>query len=84
MPYINFIERDKLETLIQSIQSTNIASAGQLNFVISKLLKSYWQDRKNYQAINDIVGALEGAKAEFQRRTVALYEDQKIKENGDI
>ena len=38
----------------------------------------------NYQAINDIIGALESAKLEFYRRPVAIYEDKKIIENGDI
>jgi hypothetical protein len=39
---------------------------------------------KNYQTVNDIVGALEGAKMEFYRRAAAPYEDLKIKENGDV
>jgi hypothetical protein len=34
--------------------------------------------------VNDVVGALDGAKAEFQRRVVAPYEDKKIRENGDV
>ena len=38
----------------------------------------------NYQNINDIVGALDGAKAEFQRRVVVDYEKAKIEENGDV
>ena len=38
----------------------------------------------NYQTCNDVMGALEGAKAEFYRRVVGPYEDQKIEENGDV
>ena len=38
----------------------------------------------SYATINDIIGALEGAKMEFYRRVVAPYEDEKIKENGDV
>ena len=38
----------------------------------------------NYRVINDIVGAAEGAKAEFQRRVAAPYEDKKILQNGDV
>jgi hypothetical protein len=34
--------------------------------------------------MNDVVGALEGAKAEFQRIVVAPYEDKKMAENGDV
>lgn len=32
----------------------------------------------------DILGVLEGAKLELYRRKIALYEDIKIKENGDV
>lgn len=32
----------------------------------------------------DILGAIEGAKAELQRRVLTPYEDQKIAENGDV
>jgi len=30
------------------------------------------------------MGALEGAKLELYRRKVAIYEEEKIKENGDV
>jgi hypothetical protein len=38
----------------------------------------------SYQSINDVLGALEGAKLEFYRRIAAPYEDTKIQENGDV
>jgi hypothetical protein len=38
----------------------------------------------SYRTINDVLGALEGAKLEFYRRVAAPYEDQKIQENGDV
>ena len=31
-----------------------------------------------------MIGALESAKLELYRRSIALYEDTKIKENGDV
>jgi hypothetical protein len=37
-----------------------------------------------YKTINDILGALEGAKMEFYRRVVVKYEDSKREENGDV
>jgi len=53
--------------------------------MITALLITYWNSEpQNYQRINDIIGACEGAKAEFQRRIVNDYEDSKIKENGDV
>jgi len=60
-------------------------NAGELNFVFTNLIIQYVKDNNlSYQTINDVVGALEGAKAEFQRRIVIPYEDTKIKENGDV
>ena len=49
------------------------------------LVKQYLEDKgKNYQTMNDIVGALVGCKDEFQRRVVNDYETQKALDNGDV
>jgi len=37
-----------------------------------------------YQTINDVIGALEGAKMEFYRRVAVPYEEGKIILNGDV
>ncbi len=59
--------------------------AGELNYAFTFIIKSYLEGKElRYQLINDVVGALEGAKTEFQRRVVTPYEDIKIKENGDV
>lgn len=79
MPYIPQKAR---EEIAEGRRPTN---PGELNYLISLLLKSYWtHSARNYQAINDIVGAVEGAKIEFQRRIVQPYENLKIDQNGDI
>lgn len=58
---------------------------GELNFAITKLVVGYMQRKgKRYATINDIVGALEGAKLEFYRRVAAPYEHLKVLENGDV
>lgn len=59
-------------------------SAGELNYAFTNLIIGYLRPGISYQTINDIIGALEGAKAEFYRRVVVPYEDKKIKENGDV
>ena len=58
-------------------------TAGELNYVITKTIMEYYYNG-GYQEINDVLGALEGAKLEFYRRVVAPYEDTKIEENGDV
>lgn len=81
MPYI------KGKMLRQDLDHRVIhpSTAGELNFLFTKIAKRYFDQRgANYQAINDVVGALEGAKMEFYRRLAAPYEDTKIAENGDV
>jgi hypothetical protein len=78
MPYIK--EQDRL-----SIQQGHAPETpGELNYLLTEVVKQYWEPRGNYAAINDIIGALEGCKMEFYRRIAIPYEDGKIKENGDI
>lgn len=60
-------------------------SPGELNYVLTLVVKRYFElNGGAYQAINDVIGALEACKLEFYRRIVVPYEDIKIKENGDV
>ncbi len=79
MPYI---VAERRVAILEGIEFP--ATAGELNYIFSKLAWEYFKKTGNYQGINDIVGAFEGAKAEFVRRVVNPYEDKKIKENGDV
>jgi hypothetical protein len=83
MPYIKpGPERDLLK---HQADKMRITTPGELNFVVSTLVKNYTaRFGKSYMILNDIVGALECAKSEFYRRVVGPYEDTKIKENGDV
>lgn len=85
MPYIDPKRRLYL-TLWGGINDQESAlTPGELNFQITGLIKSYMNRQPlNYQSINDIIGALEGAKLEFYRRIAAPYENDKIEENGDV
>lgn len=85
MPYIKQQERDELMNLLIKVVDLPADNAGQLNYILTTVIISYLNKHgKKYQTMNDIVGALEGAKAEFQRRVVAPYEDEKIRQNGDV
>ena len=80
MPYIKQERKNYLAT-----DGSWPANSGELNYCITKLIKDYWEFHgPAYQAINDIVGALEGAKLEFYRRVAIPYETEKIKTNGDV
>lgn len=78
MPYIEDADRER-------VIGDGPKTAGELNFAFTHLILEYI-DRKGecYQTLNDIMGALEGAKLELYRREIAPYEDTKIKKNGDI
>lgn len=77
MPYIDPSDRNRA--------SHAPHTPGELNFALTTLLHGYLQRKGlNYTHINDCLGALEGAKLEFNRRIVAPYEDGKIAQNGDL
>jgi len=77
MPYIKDKNRARA--------SHSPETAGELNYQLTlAVLDFVARNGLCYQTINDVVGALEGAKAEFQRRVVAPYEDTKIATNGDV
>lgn len=83
MPYI-----DQLARTLINLGDIAPETPGELNYAITKLLYHYLHRKedtyRSYQTINDILGALEGAKLEFYRRVAAPYEDTKIAENGDV
>lgn len=80
MPYIHPKLRPNLK-----LGSAKARTAGELNFKLTSCLVQYWTTHEqNYQTINDMIGALEGAKLEFYRRVVGPYEDVKRAMNGDV
>ena len=81
MPYIHYTQKVKVKPHLEY----NAVTAGELNYQITELINAYlFSKGENYQTMNDIMGALTGAQAEFYRRVVAPYEDMKIEENGDV
>jgi hypothetical protein len=85
MPYIAQDRRDLMSDEVMDGFPPSMNNAGELNFQLTLKILQYMEHHGlNYQTINDIVGALEGAKVEFCRRIVAKYEDAKIEQNGDL
>lgn len=90
MPYIKNSRRSLFANEIASLYDTFLQehqslSAGDLNYLFTKIIHTYIEVKgKNYQNFNDCLGALEGAKLELYRRSIAPYEDTKIEENGDV
>jgi hypothetical protein len=79
MPYIT---QEKREMLKAGSPTQNV---GELNYAITKVIVDYIKlQGLKYQTINDVLGALEGAKLEFYARVARPYENGKIAENGDV
>jgi hypothetical protein len=90
MPYLTKDDKISVEKR-KNTESTlfhfgeSLKSAGELNYSVTQIIRGFYSaNGGRYQQINDIVGALESAKAEFQRRIVGPYETKKAKENGDV
>lgn len=84
MPYISEAIRD-------TIKIPYVRDDGQLTYVIDRMAEEmlsvkcdYDWDNLKYEMIAQVVGDMECAKFEFQRRVLALYEDRKQIENGDV
>ena len=82
MPYIKQSVREKID------YGENIATyPGELNYLITTLCLRYMKNLSpstSYNLYNEVIGVLECVKLEMYRRAVAPYEDEKIKENGDV
>ena len=79
MPYI---PQEKRENLV--LPPLPYMDAGDLNYVITKLVLKWTEYAPCYAIFNAAIGVLECAKQELYRRMVAPYEDQKCAENGDV
>ena len=85
MPYIASARRESFMGFENQVKGLRIDSAGELNYLITKLLITYLEQHgENYRIMNEVIGALECAKAEFVRRKLIPLEQAKCVENGDV
>jgi hypothetical protein len=96
MPYIKKQDRKKFilkSSEIPTNSSIDLAqwigevsdNAGDLNYAITMILKYYMEQKgENYATHNEIIGMLDCCKMEWYRRYTGPYEDEKIKQNGDV
>lgn len=84
MPYIHPKQRARIGGIVEFRQPES-GGPGEFNYRVTQLINSYIRCYGlSYHTINDVVGALEGAKLEFYRRIAVPYEDKKCAENGDV
>ena len=90
MPYILADRRKKYDPIIELLlKEFNFLESGDLvwgdlNYVISVVIKELADRPLSYKRINAIVGVLECVKQEFYRKIASPYEDLKCDENGNI
>jgi len=86
IPYIRKEERERYDPiiaqLVESLPEDVTAIDGNLNYVITKILKTVYEPR--YFNYNRAVGMLECVKQEFYRVVVSPYEDLKREQHGDV
>lgn len=90
MPYIKQEERERFDPHIgDTLRSLTHRlgrqyTPGELNYIISSIVWALFDETPSYTKGNELVGVLECVKQEFIRRKLNPYEEEKIKENGDI
>lgn len=88
MPYLKQAHRAQLDAAIDELygllETDPGKFAGELNYVIARLVQAPLLQKTSYAALSAIIGTLECAKLEIYRRLAAPYEDNKCKENGDV
>lgn len=91
MPYIKKNYRDQFDSLIDDlVTKVNLINDidhqekdGLLNYIFTSLLDKCYPN-PNYHRSNEMIGILECCKLEMYRKSVAPYEDLKIRENGEV
>jgi len=84
VPYVLPEDRKWLDAILKDFFGEFDLEAGQLNYLISRMLADQILAQECYARFNELVGMLECAKLEFYRRVIAPYEDAKIIKNGDV
>lgn len=85
MPYINRDRQSDFEELVKMARQQRIDNPGELNYLFSAMVLEFLRQHGfNYTQMNAVVGVYECAKDEFQRQVLHPYENEKMKQNGNI
>ena len=93
MPYIKQEQRPHFDKAIDDVvhrlvvrgdSVKTVIDPGELNYVVSSVLWRLWNIKKSYANGSMLCNVLSDVQHEFRRRHFDKYEDEKIKENGDL
>lgn len=82
MPYIKKEKRKDMDEVIKAMILYGLEVNGDLNYVLFKFCK--YMIEPSYNNYKNFCGELRQCATEIERRILAPYEDEKIKENGDV
>lgn len=82
MPYVIEERRPELDKIVDHMVKSNVFYDGDLNYILFKFCK--YHVKPGYNNYKAFIGELNETVAEIRRRILAPYEDEKIKENGDV
>ena len=82
MPYVKPETRPALDEIVQLMVSKSIQANGDLNYILYKLCLCVVPP--SYNNYKNFCGELRQCATEIERRILAIYEDEKILENGDV
>jgi len=82
MPYVKRDQRLKLDGVVNNMVEAGIKANGDLNYVLYAFCKRHVSP--SYNEYKNFCGELYQCAREIERRILASYEDEKIKENGDV
>ena len=84
MPYIKNENRERLFNPLYEPNGDLPGNCGELNYILTEIILEYLGKDARYQQYCEVEGVLGHIAKEVYRRRVADYEDEKIKENGDV
>ena len=92
MPYIKKDRRDIIDrflnTFLSNLKSQFVTSIepGDINYIVTRIVANLMKPNEGwgYTTISSAIRVLEDAAQEMRRRLLNPYEDEKIKENGDV
>lgn len=88
MPYIKKQDRNNLDWICRNLAAelSNKGVQGNLNYFIFKLFLELKRLKiiQSYKTMAQFIAELECCKLEIYRRPMAVYETDKMMENGDV
>ena len=82
MPYIKKERRPDCDAVVELMDGIDVKANGDLNYILFAFCKR--NVTPSYNNYKNFCGELRQCATEIERKILAPYEDEKIKENGDV